>query len=296
MGRLTGKTAFITGAARGQGRSHAIAMAREGANVAVADICDQIEGIPYPMSTVSDLEETVRLVEAEGGQALSFVADARDSAAMRAAAAETVERFGRIDAGLINHGVVRIGSWDSISDDDFDIMIETNLSSVWRAARAVIPHLIEAGGGSLIFTASACGIRPGRGLIDYTAAKHGVVGLAKALAIELGPHWVRVNAVCPSTVFSPMVNNQVTLDLFSGGPGGSAEKAAFPALAQMALPVPWMEEEAISQAMLYLTSDESKYVTGTAFLVDGGAVVSPSGIPPVVSTRLAELGVQLTES
>lgn len=294
MGRLTGKTAFITGAARGQGRSHAISFAREGAAVALVDICDQIPGVQYPLATEADLDETAKLVEAEGGKVITFVADARDAAAMRACADETVDRFGRIDAALVNHGIVRIGSWDSISDDDFDTMIETTLTSSWRTARAVIPHLITAGGGSLIFTASACGIRPGRGLVDYTAAKHGVVGLAKALALELGPHWIRVNAVCPSTVFSPMVNNQATIDLFSGGEGGTAEKASFPAQAQMALPVPWMDVEAISHAMVYLASDESRYVTGTAFLVDGGAVVSPSGIPPLVSTRLAELGVDLT--
>jgi (+)-trans-carveol dehydrogenase len=160
--------------------------------------------------------------------------------------------------------------------------------------RAVIPHLIAAGGGSLILTSSTCGLRPARGLIDYTAAKHGVVGLAKALALELGPMWVRVNAVCPATVFSPMVNNQAVLDLFSGGPGGSAAKAAFPARAQMMLPIPWMEPEAISEAMIYLASDESKYVTGTAFLVDGGETATPSGIPPIVSTRLAEMGVELS--
>lgn len=295
MARLSGKTVFITGAARGQGRSHALAMVREGAKVALLDICEQIDGVGYPMATKADLEETVRLVEAEGGEVASFVADARDSQAVSAAVEHTVAEFGGIDTALINHGIVRIGTWDSITDDDFDLMLEVNVSSTWRTARAVIPHLIAAGGGSLIFTASACGVRPGRGLIDYTAAKHGVVGLAKALAVELGQYWIRVNAVCPSTVFSPMVNNQATLDLFSGGSGGTAEKAAFPAQAQMAVPSPWMEEDAISHAMIYLASDESKYVTGTAFLVDGGAVVSPSGIPPLVSTRLAELGVQMVE-
>lgn len=296
MGRLTGKTVFLTGAARGQGRAHAVAMAREGANLALVDLCEQVEGVPYPMATKADLEETVRLVETEGGRCLSFVADARNSAAMRAAAADTAQAFGRIDAAIINHGICRIASWDAISDDDFDLMIENNLSSVWRAARAVIPHLIKAGGGALIFTASATGLRPARGLIDYTTAKHGVVGLAKALAVELGPHWVRVNAVCPSTVLTPMVDNQHTLDLFSGSPGGTLEKAAFPARAQMALPVPWMEPDAISHAMVYLASDEAKYVTGVALPIDAGALVTPSGIPPVVSTRLAELDVQLTPS
>jgi (+)-trans-carveol dehydrogenase len=293
MGRLNGKVAFITGAARGQGRAHAVTMAREGAQIATVDLCGQVEGVPYPMATEADLEETTRLVEAEGRRCLSFTADARDSEAMRAAAQNTADQLGKIDIGVINHGIVRIGPWDTITDEDWDTMIENNLSGVWRASRAVIPHLIDAGGGALILTSSVAGLIPAHGLVSYTAAKHGVVGLAKALAVELGSQWVRVNAVCPGSVFTPMVDNQYTMDLFSGGPGGTKEKAAFASQAMQTLPVPWIEPEAVSHAMVYLASDEGKYVTGIALPVDTGSMITPPGIPPAVHTHLAELGTQL---
>lgn len=293
MGRLEGKVAFITGAARGQGRAHAVTMAREGARIAAVDLCGQVDGVPYPMSSEADLDETKRLVEAEGSRCLSFSADARDSKAMRAAAQQTVDELGKIDIGVINHGIVRIGPWDTITDDDWDTMIDNNLNGVWRAARAVIPHLIEVGGGALILTSSVAGLIPAHGLVSYTAAKHGVVGLAKALAVELGQHWVRVNAVCPGSIFSPMMDNQYTMDLFCGGPGGTKEKAAFAAQAMQTLPVPWIEPEAVSHAVVYLASDEGKYVTGIALPVDTGSMITPPGIPPAVHTRLAELQAQL---
>ncbi len=268
-------------------------MAKEGAQIAAIDLCDQVENVPYPMSTETDLAETVRLVEAQDQRCLSFKADARDAAAMRAAAQETAEQFGKIDIGVINHGIVRIGPWDTITDEDWDIMIENNLSAVWRASRAVIPHLIEAGGGTLLMTSSVAGLIPANGLVSYTAAKHGVVGLAKALSVELGPHWVRVHAICPGSVDTPMVDNQFTLDMFSGGPGGTREKAEFPARASQVLPIPWMPPEMVSYAMVYLASDEAKYLTGTAFPVDAGSMVAGPGIPPIVHTRLAELTMQL---
>lgn len=294
MGRLDGKVAFITGGARGQGRAHAVTMAKEGAQIAAVDLCGQVTGVPYPMATEADLEETTRLVEAQGQRCLSLKADARDSEAMRAAAQEAADEFGKIDIGVINHGIVRIGPWDTITDEDWDIMIENNLSGVWRSSRAVIPHLIDAGGGSLILTSSVAGLIPAHGLVSYTAAKHGVVGLAKALAVELGPSWVRVNAVCPGSIDTPMVDNQYTLDMFSGGPGGTKEKAEFPARAGQVLPVPWIEPEAVSYAIVYLASDEGRYVTGTAFPVDAGSMVTPPGIPPIVHTRLAELTMELS--
>lgn len=289
MGRLQDKVAFITGAARGQGRAHALAMAREGADIVAIDLCEQIEMVPYPLATPEDLAETARLVEEQNRRCLTIRADARDSAAMRAAVAEAVAAFGGIDIGVINHGIVHITSWDTITDDEFDLMIETNLTSVWRAARAVAPHLVARGGGSLLLTASSAGLRPFNGLLSYTASKHGVVGLAKALAVELAPHSVRVNALCPGNVATPMFFTQHLFDAYNGAPGGTIDDAVFPAEAAHLLPVPWYEPAEIAYAAVYLASDEARYVTGTAFSVDAGMVNQPAGIPPIAASRIAEL-------
>jgi (+)-trans-carveol dehydrogenase len=293
MGRLEGKVAFITGAARGQGRAHAVTLAREGAQIAAVDICRQIEGVQYEMGTAADLDETVRLVEELDQRCLAIQADARDSAAIRAAADQAAAELGGIDIGVVNHGIVMAGTWDTVTDEEWDTMIDTNLNAVWRSARALIPHLIERGGGSLILTASAAGLRTFYGLPSYVTAKHGVVGLAKTLAVELGPQWVRVNALCPGNVATPMFHNPYVLDMYNGGPGGTIEKAKFPAQASQVLPIPWFESEAISNAIVYLASDEGKYVTGTAFAVDAGMTATPPGIPPNAATKIAELTNQI---
>ena len=294
MGRLDGKVAFITGAARGQGRAHAVTLAREGASILAVDICEEIEGVQYDLATEEDLHETVRLVEELDQKCVAVKADARSSEQMRAAAGCAASEFGGIDIGVINHGIVMAASWEELTDADWDTMIETNLSSVWRAARAVIPHLIERGGGSLMLTASAAGLRTFYGLPSYVAAKHGVVGLAKALAVELGPHWVRVNALCPGNVSTPMFHNQYIHDMYHGGPGGTKETAVFPAQASHILPIPWFEPEAIANAVVYLASDDGKYVTGTAFSVDAGMTATPPGVPPIAATRLAELTMAMS--
>jgi (+)-trans-carveol dehydrogenase len=289
MGRLDGKVAMITGAARGQGRAHAVTLAREGAQILAVDICRQIDGVQYPLATEADLDETVRLVEEQDQRCIAVKADARNSAEIRAAADLAAAEFGGIDIGVVNHGIVMAAAWDAMTDEAWDTMIETNLSSIWRAARAIIPHLVKRGGGSLILTASAAGIRTFYGLPSYVTAKHGVVGLAKALAVELGPQWIRVNALCPGNVSTPMFHNQYIHDMYNGGPGGTKETAVFPAQASHILPLPWVEAEAMANAVLYLASDEGKYVTGTAFAVDAGMTATPPGVPPIAATRLAEL-------
>jgi (+)-trans-carveol dehydrogenase len=295
MGRLEGKVALITGAARGQGRAHAVTLAREGASIVAVDICEQIAGVQYDLATQADLDETARLVEEQDQRCVAIKADARDSQQMRAAADRAASEFGGIDIGVVNHGIAMAATWDALTDEDWDTMIETNLSSVWRASRAIIPHLVERGGGSLILTASAAGIRTFYGLPSYVTAKHGVVGLAKALAVELGPHWVRVNAVCPGNIATPMFHNQYILDMYNGGPGGTIESAVFPAQASSILPVPWFEPEAISNAIVYLASDDGKYVTGTAFAVDAGMTATPPGVPPIAATKLGELNAALAQ-
>ncbi|MFF2846100.1 mycofactocin-coupled SDR family oxidoreductase [Streptomyces sp. NPDC058001] len=294
-GRLTGKVAMITGAARGQGRAHAVAMAREGADIIATDICAPIDGVRYDLATEDDLKETAHLVETAGRRCVSVVADSRDSRLIRDAADQGAAELGGIDIGVVNHGVVMAGSWDTITDEEFDTVIETNLSSVWRSARAIIPHLVTRGGGSLLLTASAAGLRPFSGIPSYVTAKHGVVGLAKALAVELGPRWIRVNALCPGNVSTPMFHNPYIHDMYAGHPGGTKEEAVFPSQAAQLLPVPWFGPEAVAEAAVYLASDDGRFVTGTAFSIDAGMTNQPPGVPALASTRIAELQARIEQ-
>ncbi|MGE2716203.1 mycofactocin-coupled SDR family oxidoreductase [Mycolicibacterium litorale] len=293
MGRLENKVAFITGAARGQGRAHAVTMAGEGADIIAVDICRQMAGVGYPMATPEDLAETVRQVEALGRNIIAVEADCRDSAAMRAAAADGAAKLGGIDIGVINHGILIAGPWDSITDEAFDLAIETNLTAAWRASRAVIPHLIERGGGSLMITASAAAVRPSGSLSPYVAAKTGVIGLAKALAIDLAPSKVRVNAICPGNVATPMIHNQMLYDIFSGRPGGTQQDIIEPMQVTQLLPLPWYEPEVIAEAALYLASDAGRFVTGTEFVVDAGLAMVPPGVPERTAAELGSLRAQL---
>jgi (+)-trans-carveol dehydrogenase len=292
MGRMDGKVALITGGARGMGRAHAIRLAEEGAVVIVTDLCAQMPEVPYPMSTPQDLEETVALVEKAGGTCRSYVADALDYALMRQIVDDTVAEFGRLDTVVINHGIGMPHSFDDENADAaFDATIATNLTAVWRTARAAIPHMRDNGGGSIIATASAAGLRPTFGLPGYVASKHAVIGLVKALAAELAPHWIRVNAVCPGNVATPMLHNDYVRAMFTGGkPGASDDDMVFSAQSTMLLPIPWMEAEAIANGVLYLASDESKYVTGIALPIDAGMSTQPAGVTPYIGARIAELG------
>jgi (+)-trans-carveol dehydrogenase len=294
-GRLAGKVAFITGAARGQGREHAVAMAREGADIIATDICGNIEGVPYDLGTWEELEETARLVEAEDRRCVPIRADARSTEQITTAADEGAAALGGIDIAVINHGIVMFASWDTMDDESFGTMIDTNLVAVWRASRAVIPHMIKRGGGSLSITASSAAKVAFYGIPSYVVAKHGVLGLMKVLAVELGPHWIRVNALCPGNVATPMFFNQVTLDAYHGGPGGTRADAEFPAEAASLLPLPWMPASAISDAAVFLASDEGRFITGSAFEIDHGMTIQPPGIPPLGSTRIAELTNKVAE-
>jgi (+)-trans-carveol dehydrogenase len=291
MGRMEGKVVLITGAARGQGRAHAEILAREGARIIATDICAQMPEVPYEMATRADLDETVKLVEAQDQRCLAFEADARDAARMRQVVDESVAEFGRLDTVVINHGIgVPHGLDQEDADAVFDATIETNLTAVWRTARAAIPHLRAQGGGSIIVTSSAAGLIAFYGLPGYVASKHGVIGLVKALAAELAHDRIRVNAVCPTNVATPMLHNQFIASMYTGGrPDATVEDMVFPATATNLLPVPWVESEAISHGVLYLASDEAEYVTGIALPVDAGMSIQPPGVPPIASQRLAQL-------
>jgi (+)-trans-carveol dehydrogenase len=289
MGRMAGKVALITGGARGQGRAHAIRLAEEGADIIVTDLCEQLPEVPYAMGTREELDETLAAVEKLDRRCLAVTADARDTAQMRQVVDQAVDEFGHLDTVVINHG---IGVPHTLDQDDadaiFDATIASNLTSVWRTARAAIPRMREHGGGSITVTSSAAGLIAFYGLPGYVASKHGVIGLVKALAAELAPHWIRVNAVCPTNVATPMLHNPFIQSMFTGGnPDATIEDMVFPATATNLLPIPWVEPEAISHAVLYLASDEAKYVTGIALPVDAGMSTQPPGITPFIGQALA---------
>ncbi|MGK5112479.1 mycofactocin-coupled SDR family oxidoreductase [Geodermatophilus sp. CPCC 205506] len=287
---MSGKVVLITGGARGQGRSHAVRMAEEGADIIVTDVCEQLPFVDYDMSTREDLAETVALVEKSGRTCLSYEADARDVSRMREVVNEAVAQLGRLDTVIINHGIsTRHDVHSEDADEIWDLIIDTNLSAVFKTVRATVPHMLE-NGGSIIVTASAAGLVPLFGNTAYAAAKHGVIGLVRTLAAELGPKWIRVNAVCPTAVATPLFLNDAHIKAFCGtDPDKTIEDMKWPAQTLNLLPVPWIEADAVSEAMLYLASDAAKYVTGVALPVDAGMTAQPPGITPFIGQRLWEL-------
>lgn len=288
MGRLDGKVAVITGGARGQGRAHAIRLAEEGAQILITDIAEQLESVGYPMATEEDVAETVRLVEELDQRCVSIKADARSEADCKAMADLAMSEFGKIDILSVNHGIATYGGITETTDSQWDEMVDVNLKGVWQSVKACVPHMIEAGnGGAITLTASVAGLKAYYGTTAYGAAKHGVIGLMKVMAAELGPHMIRVNSICPCTVDTPMVDNEQTIGLFTGGAPGSMEDVKFPSQAMNLMPLPWVEARDISNALLWLSSDEARYVTGLAVPVDLGLAQQPSGISPEVGALLA---------
>ena len=275
MGRVDGKVAFISGAARGQGRSHAIKLAKEGANIIAFDICAPVEGSPYAMSTPEDLDETVRLVEEAGGKILAKTADVRDFAAVKAVVDEGVELFGRLDIILANAAVVTYGQVHEMDPDHWQEMIDINLTGVWKTVRAGVGHMIEAGnGGAIVLTSSTAGMFAYDNIGHYVTAKHGVVGLTKSLAKELGTHGIRVNSIHPSNVNTPMLNNPGTRKMFRPDLDDPQLDDVVEAFASVhVLDTPWLEPEDISNLVLFLVSDDSRYVTGAQYVADAGMLV-----------------------
>ncbi len=273
-GRVEGKVAFITGAARGQGRSHAITLAREGADIIAVDIAAQIGSVPYPMATPEDLAQTVKEVEATGRRIVATQADVCDYDALKQALDEGVAQLGRLDIVSANAGITSYGRAEDLAEQTWQDVIDVNLTGEWHAAKAAIPHLRAAGGGSMILTSSDAGLKPLQNLAHYVASKHGVIGLMRTLALELAPDFIRVNALAPTTVDTPMVMNEATYRLFRPDlENPTAEDLAGPAAALNALPIPWVEPADVSHAVLWLASDEARYVTGVALPVDAGIVI-----------------------
>lgn len=280
MGRLDNKVALVTGAARGQGRAHAIRLAEEGADVIAVDICAQVESAPYTLATPSDLAETAKLVEDLDRRVLTRQADVRDLAGLQQVVADGVAEFGKIDILVANAGIASFGPAWELTEDQWQEMIDVNLTGVWKTTKAVIPHLIERGeGGSIVLTSSVAGLVAYANLAHYTSAKHGVTGLMRTLAVELAPHNIRVNSVHPTTVNTDMINNPAIYGLFFPhleNPSKAEAEAGF--IHMNGLRVPWVEPVDVSNAVLYLASDEARYVTGTTQVVDAGGS-APYRIP-----------------
>jgi len=275
-GRVAGKVAFITGAARGQGRSHAIRLAQEGADIIAVDILEDVPGIPYAGATEADLAETVKLVEALDRRIVASKADVRNYPALQAAVDDGVAQLGRLDIVSANAGIGTSPhhAWE-IDADTWQTMIDINLTGVFNTAKAAIPHLIAGGnGGAIILTSSAAGLQAYENIAHYVSAKHGVVGLMRTLALELAPYMIRVNSIHPTQVDTPMIQNEATYKLFRPDLEHPTREDFAPASQSVnALPIPWVEPVDISNAVLFLASDEGRYITGVTLPVDAGTVI-----------------------
>lgn len=273
MGKLDGKVAFITGAARGQGRSHAVRLASEGADIVAVDLCADLDEVAYALATTDDLAETAALVEKEGRRVITHQADVRDYDALRSAADDAVTQLGRIDVVIANAG---IAAMPTNFDDQawlgqvWDAVIGVNLTGVWNTVRAAAPAIVEGGnGGSIVLISSTAGLKgltsPGGsiGSEAYVASKHGVVGLMRAFAVELSTHSIRVNTIHPTGVRTPMVENEALQEFLATFP------AAMNSITNL-LPVELLEAGDISDAVAFLASDDSKFITGVTLPVDAG--------------------------
>lgn len=272
---MEGKVVFITGAARGQGRNHAVRLAQEGADIIGVDICADIDTVTpyYPLATREDLEETARLVEATGRRMVARVADVRDLEGLQQAFDDGVTQLGRIDTVVANAGIATYGRAWEITSEMWQDMIDVNLTGVFHTAKVAIPRLIEQGeGGSMAFTSSIGGLKGVQHVAHYVSAKHGIVGLMRNLSNELAQYSIRVNTIHPTNVDTMMIQNPGTYSMFlPDDPNPTAEKAGPGMMSLNSLPVPWVESDDISNALLYLASDEGRYVTGVTLPVDAGA-------------------------
>jgi SDR family mycofactocin-dependent oxidoreductase len=275
-GRVEGKVAFITGAARGQGRSHAVKLASEGADIIAIDICHDVEGA-LAMATPDDLAETVKLVEALDRRIIATQADVRDLDGLKAAVDAGVAELGRLDIVLANAGIASLGGTVAdMSTDNWTHTIDINLTGLWNTARVAIPHMLAGGrGGAIVLTSSVGGMKALPNMSHYVSAKHGVVGLMRSLAVELGQHNIRVNSVHPTNVNTPMFMNEGTFKMFRPDLENPGPEDVAPIAAQFmhVLPHGWVEAEDVSNAILFLVSDEARYITGVPLPIDLGSLL-----------------------
>ncbi|RDI26854.1 SDR family mycofactocin-dependent oxidoreductase [Rhodococcus sp. AG1013] len=274
-GRLEGRVALITGAARGMGRAQAVRFAQEGADIIAVDVCAPVEHSTTPGASPEDLAETVRLVESLGRKICAFEADVRDQQALSAAVDAGVEALGRLDVICATAGISSSGAAVEMGSERWQTMLDVNLTGVWHTCKAGIPHVIDGGrGGSIVLISSIAGLRGLVSVGHYTAAKHGVVGLMKSLANELAPHSVRVNTIHPANTRTPMIQNPSTMRTFCPGVEEPTQEQFEAGTQSMhLLPVAMIEPEDIANASLFLASDEARYITGVTLPVDAGHCV-----------------------
>ena len=275
MTRLKGKVALITGAARGQGRSHALRLAEEGADIIAIDVCRQIDTVPYPLAGPDDLVTTVDLVKSRGRRVFAREVDVRDLAGMESAVAAGVSELGHLDIVVANAGTLNDTAplWE-LTEEQFQDQIDVNLTGVWKTIKATVPTLLRQNrGGAIILIGSISGLTVELNVGHYAASKHGVNGLMRTLSGELAPYNIRVNSINPTNVNTAMINNPRYNRLFADGKDGATQDDALAALTAMhALPVPFLEPTDVTNAVLYLASDDGRYITGTAQIIDAGAL------------------------
>ena len=275
---LEGRVAFVTGAARGQGRAYAVRLAQEGADVIISDICAPVsQTIPYPGATPDDLAETVRLIEAEGRKVLARQVDIRDDAAVRTLVADGVEQFGRLDVLVANAGVLSWGRLWELTDEQWNSVIDVNLTGTWRTLRAVIPAMIEAGnGGSIIIVSSSGGLKATPGNGHYAASKHGLTAMTNTLALELGGYSIRVNSIHPYSIATPMIENDAMMAILSAHPSYLNSFAAMPYQPPMkgsrAKRNDFMTAEEAAEVVVWLAGDNSSVLSGSQIVVDRGVM------------------------
>jgi len=280
MGMLDGKVALITGGSRGQGRAHAVTCAREGADVIIADIADQMATVPYKMATQADLDETTSQVEALDRRILAIQADVRDQGQMDDVVARGIAEFGKIDILIANAGIWTTAPFWELTEDQWDEMIGVNLTGVWKSAKAVAPHMIERQSGSIVITSSTNGIEAGLNYAHYVAAKHGVIGLMKYIALELAPYGIRCNSINPGAIKTPMTDHQGAWDMFAGHEGGTEQDMIQGGYSFTALKgTSFMDPQVIADTALYLNSDLAAKVTGVTIPVDAGHLIL-TGVNP----------------
>lgn len=275
--RFLGRVAVITGGARGQGRTHAVALAREGASIVACDILEQIATVPYPLATQADMDETARQVNAAGGQFVGLKADVRDPAAANRVVEQAVSRFGKVDFLLANAGVFEMNPLATMTDQMFDDVVRTNLYGVFNVARAVLPSMTGSGFGRIIATSSLAGRQGFANMGHYCASKWGVIGLTKALALEVGRHGITVNSICPSSVNTPLTSNPASWrQALPNDPAPTREKYEAVRLASPSgvQGVPWVEPEEVTDLILFLLSDQGRHITGSAYDITAGASAS----------------------
>jgi SDR family mycofactocin-dependent oxidoreductase len=273
VGRVAGKVAFITGAARGQGREHAIRLAEEGADIIAVDVCGEIDSVPYPGATEADLDETAALVEKLDRRIVTAKADVRDVEELGKALQQGIDELGRPDIVVANAGISGSPAPAAmIEEAAWRTMLDINITGVWHTVKVAVPHMSDGRGGSIILVSSMLGLRGGGYMAHYASAKHAVVGLMNSLANELAPQWIRVNSIHPGNILTPMIDNDrfrrtLRPDLAEPTMADAGEIIGNFHL----LPVPYFEARAVSNAVLFLASDEAKYITGAALPVDAGA-------------------------